>query len=190
MRALTEAHKIAQGRLAARTVEQLHVVWPTLDPANVDATTKAWLAKALPVIAAHHDWSARLAAAYLTRFRTIKVGSSAPLPPRPPLNLDAVTTSLMVTGPVALKKAIDRGEPDTAEASSSAAGMRHALSGGRDLILATALSDDRSQGWERVTSPGACDFCESIAADGPFGPGADFQAHDGCNCTPEPVYGN
>ena len=42
----------------------------------------------------------------------------------------------------------------------------------------------------RVTSPGACAFCEEIAAYSETNPnlGGDFQCHDGCHCQPEPVF--
>jgi hypothetical protein len=104
-----------------------------------------------------------------------------------------VTTSLLVTGPLSIKKAMVRGISParaipTAEAASSAAAMRHALDGGRQTIAQTLRADNDATGWERRASGNACKFCASL--DGKFhrDDTADFEAHDGCSCSQEPVY--
>jgi hypothetical protein len=45
-------------------------------------------------------------------------------------------------------------------------------------------------GWQRVASDNACAFCEMLAARGAVysEESADFEAHDGCTCTVEPVW--
>lgn len=47
-------------------------------------------------------------------------------------------------------------------------------------------------GWRRVTSDNPCDFCAMLAAQGAVYNAeetADFEAHDNCSCTAEPVWG-
>lgn len=193
-RRLTEAHRLTQVRLGAQTVQRLRAVWPMLDPNKLDATFQRWLVAALPIIEAQRATSTRLASAYLTTFKTIETGGG----PRVPIvksgsaSLEAVTTSLLVTGPLSIKNAMSRGVDlsravDIAEAASSASGMRYALDGGRETILETVRADPEAKGFVRVASGNACNFCEDLAGQ-ELPDDEAFQAHDGCSCTSEPVY--
>jgi hypothetical protein len=188
---LTLAHKAAQTDLAARTVLILRAIWGLLDPEDLDGTFETWLAAAQPVVTAHHAASARLAAQYLQTYRTQHVGGPGPVLPEP-LDLDALATSLMVTGPVSVKSAVHRGDPldtalDVAEAASAAAGARHGTNGGRGLIRRSLAADDDAIGYHRVASGAACNWCKS-QTDIVFADDDVFHAHDGCSCTVEPVY--
>lgn len=195
---LTELQRVAQLRLAARTIAQMRAVWGLLDPAELDATFERWLRVAIPVVQNNRAASARLAAAYLAAFRQAELGTLADLPVvlAAPADVKAVTTSLLVTGPGSVKKAMTRGVDlaravDVAEARSSAAAMRHALDGGRTLIADTVAADGQALGWARVASSTACAFCAMVASRGPeYGSEATarFDAHDGCRCGAEPVY--
>lgn len=196
-RQLTAFHRTAQARLSAQTTARLLQVWPLLDINALDATTAQWLAAAVPIIEQSRLASAALASAYVSTLRPIE--TSLPplaLPPLPPASIDRIRTSLLVMGPIAIKAAMTSGRPivvagQTASFTSSAAGARQALSGGRDLITAATQADPQARGMVRVTSPGACAFCEEIAGYSETNPalGGDFQCHDGCHCQPEPVYG-
>lgn len=185
-RRLTEAYRLAQIRLGAQTVAQMRAVWRLLDPTDLDGTFEQWLVVALPVIQAQRSASSRLAAEYLDLFATIE--GHRPITPVVAGRADtrAVTTSLMVTGPVSIKRAVAVGAPletaiDVAEASSAAAAVRHVLNGGRETVTATAPR------YQRVTSGKACAYCSSIA--GITFQGDDiFKAHDGCACSAEPVF--
>lgn len=197
-RRLTEAHRLAQARLGADTATRILATFPLLDGNDLDGSFDRWLRVVLPVIQSRRSTSATLAANYLTTFRTIELGMDAPritptLADSTPI--DAVTTSLLVTGPAAIKSKIGRGislasAMQTAQTTTARAGMRHALNGGRETITATTRNDRRARGWQRVTSGKACSFCSMLAGRGTvYGEAsADFQAHDGCSCSAEPAY--
>jgi hypothetical protein len=93
---------------------------------------------------------------------------------------------------LSVKRAMTRGVPlaralDIAEAASSAAGMRHALDGGRETVMGTVRSDPQARGYQRVASSNACRYCSDLAGIR-FADDHVFQAHDGCSCSSEPVY--
>lgn len=197
-RQLTEAHRLAQVALGAQTVKAMRAIWPLLDPTAIDATVERWLTAAIPIVTAQRASSARLAGNYLATFKALEVRTA-----QLPLVLDdapvveAVTTSLLVTGPHRLRKALSISTPlihalSTAEAGSSAAAMRHVLNGGRSTITGTVAADPRAAGWARVTSGAACEFCSMLEGRGAvYSEGTvDFEAHDGCACTAEPVFAN
>jgi hypothetical protein len=70
----------------------------------------------------------------------------------------------------------------------SGAGARFALNGARNTVIATVARDPNALGWERLIEPGACSYCSSQAAKGPFKPGnTGFRAHDYCSCLALPV---
>lgn len=194
---LTEAHRLAQARLGARTVNAMRAVWPLLDAQAIDATVERWLTAAVPVIRDHRATSSRLAANYTTTFKAIELGgvTSTPTVLAEAVPVEAVTTSLLVTGPYRLRKALARATPlvqalSTAEAESAAAAMRHALNGGRDTIIQTANADRQALGWARAASGRACAFCALLASRGPVYSKntVDFRAHDHCSCSAAPVY--
>lgn len=195
---LTELQRTTQLRLAAQTVAQMRAAWGLLDPADLDATFERWLRVAVPVVRSNRAASSRLAAAYVAAFRHAELGTTTGLPvvAAAPVDAKAVTTSLLVTGPWSIKKAMTRGVDltqavDVAEARSAAAAMRHVLDGGRDTILPTVAADRQALGWARVASASACAFCAMAASRGPeYGSeaSANFEPHDGCQCGAEPVY--
>lgn len=195
--ALTEGHRLAQARIAAQTVRLMRSAWPLLDPTNLDGTMARWLRVTVPLVSRQSAMSARLAAQYLTAFRAIELGLAGGTytPVVAVADTAAITTSLTVTGPVRIKDQMRRFVPfvralTTAEAASASAGLRHALNGGRSTILDNVRRDRLALGWARVTSGDPCAFCAMLASRGPvYGEEtADFQAHDSCSCTAEPVY--
>lgn len=173
----------------------MRAIWPLLDPQALDASFEGWMIAALPIVTGQRETSARLAASYLTTFKALELGvgarpvtvlSSAP-------DISAVTTSLLVTGPVSVKRALLRAVPlaralATAESASAAAGMRHALDGGRQTLTESLRADSDASGWARVASGKACAFCSTLAGRVFPTDHAAFPAHDGCSCTAEPVY--
>jgi hypothetical protein len=113
--------------------------------------------------------------------------------PQPKLDPRLVAISLIVSGPVRLRKATELTLPrfeQIAEVEVSRAGSRHALNGGRELVREASLADARARGWARVTSGKACKFCSMLAGRGAVysEETVDFQAHDGCHCQAEPAY--
>lgn len=193
-RRLTEQHRLAQLVLEAATIAQLRRIWRSLDPARLEQTTPAWLTAALAIVAIQHQASTLIARRYFQAFRIAEVGAAlrAPLP-EPELDRRAASTSLIVSGPVRLRKATEatlaRFEP-IAETEVARAGSRHAVNGGRELIRQASIQDPRARGWGRITSGRACRFCSMLAGRGAVYSDAsvDFQAHDGCHCHAEPAY--
>ena len=191
---LTEAHRLAQAKLSAEVVADLLKVWPLLDPNALDATVDRWLTASHAIVAKKHGDSAALAREYLRRFRAVELGTpiTAWTPPAAPAAaIDAIRTSLVVQGPVRIKAAMVARTPleqavQTAAGTSSAAGSRHALTGGRDTITEAAKVDERAQGLRRVTSGDSCKFCSMLATRTDFT--YEFKAHDGCHCQSQPVY--
>lgn len=192
---LSVAHRQAQLRLGATVVAQMGAAWPLLDLADVDGTFGRWLTVVKPIVTAGRSASTTLAGAYTQALR--RQSGAGPFDPVPaaPLDDEAFTTSMLVTGPVSIKAATARMVPaatvsDVAQARSSAAAMRMSLDAGRETIVATVKADPRARGWARVVSGTACAFCQMLGdRGGVYGEAtADFQAHDGCTCTAEPVY--
>jgi hypothetical protein len=195
---LTELQRAAQLRLAAQVVAQMRATWGLLDLDELDATFERWLRIAVPVVQTNRAMSARLAAAYLAAFRKAELGTLDGLPAvmAAPVDVKAVTRSLLFTGPWSVKHAMTKGVDlaravDVAEARSSAAAMRHVLDGGRGTILSTVAADENALGWARVASANSCAWCAMVASRGPeYGSeaSASFEPHDGCQCGAEPVY--
>lgn len=190
---LTELHRLAQVQISAQTVAQLLQVWPLLDLEDLDATTRRWLTAAIPIVRAARGRSARLASEYLRRFIAAESGLALAAPLAtvvPDLPLARIATSLITTGPVSIKSAVAVGRDlasaaEIASASSAAAGTRHALDGGREVILTASDAHPDITGVKRIVSSNACSYCRGKAAD--RGGVLDFKAHDNCHCQPEPV---
>lgn len=196
---LTEAHRLAQARLAAETTALALAAWALLDPEDLAGTTGRWLTVLLPILAAQRRKSALLAANYLTTFRTLELGMDAdPFTPTlaDVLDTEATTTSLLLTGPAKVRAALARQmnpakAVDLGRAESARAAARHVLNGGRSTILDSVASDKKALGWSRTTSGKTCHFCTMLASRGAVYRSqdtADFHSHDGCNCSAEPVY--
>ncbi|MEN6304499.1 MAG: hypothetical protein ABFD96_17325 [Armatimonadia bacterium] len=198
-RRLTQAHSRSQAQIRAATLQQLARVWPTLDVARLDATAPGFITAASSIILGGRALSARAAALYLEQFRLAEgVQGRAPIVLDRPTSAvrQAISTSLLVTGPVAIKRAAAQGKYGQAVISSalalvSASAARHVQAGGWDTIQQTVQNDQQALGWARAASGTACAFCAMLASRGPVyrEETADFEAHDGCGCGIEPVYG-
>lgn len=154
-----------------------------------------WLTVIAPAIQAQRSRSSRLAGAYLAALRELKTGERFA-----PVLADSapskqVTVAMLVTGVYHQMSNLGRGlQPERAaelaKAATAGAGMRLVLNGGRETITSTIKADDRARGYARVTSGRACEFCSMLAGRGAvYGEAsADFEAHDHCACSAEPVY--
>lgn len=197
-RRLTELHRVAQVRLADQAVRAMLASFTLLDPAAIDETVARWLTVARPIVLGQRRMSARAAAGYLRAFKRLELGPTAALPVLMELDeiTGAVTTSLTVTGPVALKERIGRGVPlaralEQTRSGVAGATIRHVLNGGRDTIATSVAADPDALGWFRVARGDACAFCAMLASRGPVyksEAGAGFEPHDRCYCEPEPIY--
>jgi len=196
-RLLTEAHRLAQGRISAETAARLVAIFALLDPDDLGTTAPVWIGAAQAVIEAEHGRSAALAREYFRRFRAAEIGGRiddfAP-PVVPPLDPRQVWIALAAEGPARLQRAIANGQTvleasQKAAAASAGAGARIALNGGSDTIVAATKADPKARGVRRVTSPGCCAFCAMLAARSVDGLSADFnRPHKACACQPETAY--
>jgi hypothetical protein len=194
--ALTQRHRAQQLLLRKATQTQAARLWPVLDFNNLDQTFPS-LAKATSrLVQANGQTSVGLAAGYLRQLRREqRVGGPLKVVLAKPLNTEQFATSLRVTSVVALKKSTAAGvaqDVAMANAMTQTTGMlaRLVLNAGRSTITDSLAQDPRARGYQRVLGGGGCDFCQMLADRGGVysAQTVDFEAHDHCACTPEPVW--
>lgn len=219
--ALADAHRVRQGQLAALTAAQVVALWPLLlAGGRIDENSPTWLRAVVAVLAMRKAQSAALAAQFLTAYRMVESGVVEPFTPDLSMDLDmaAVTTSLMVTGPQELKRQVAARtgkkifeltpedlrttSPGNGVATHAArAGIRIAQSGARETFD-NAINNDRAVvGWMRTTAPDCCWFCAMLASRGPvyeedsfaesdprFSGPGNHKVHDACGCMMLPMY--
>lgn len=189
---LTEQHRVAQLGLGVLVVRRLQAAFTVLKPSDLDGSFADWLTVVVPIVQASREASTQLAANYLSVLRAEEVGGRFAPVLAGPADLKALTTSMLVTGPVSIRSALGRKEPieravDVALERTSAAGMRYALNGGRETITGTVKADPKARGYVRVASGNACQFCSTLAGKR-LSDDTAFEAHDRCGCTAEPIY--
>ncbi|SFD14255.1 hypothetical protein [Streptomyces aidingensis] len=106
-----------------------------------------------------------------------------------------IAASTRVTGPVAFKTHMSAtgsapGSVRTMASQLSGSGQRLAMEGARETVMRTFAERDEIAGWRRVASGSPCAFCLMLVGRGAVYSKrtADFQSHDRCACTPEPLY--
>lgn len=199
--ALTEAHQVQQnqnGALVAYVVAQLWL--RSIDLNDISGSAANLVERLIPLIRQRRDTSAIYARAYYTAFRRLEVkgGDGFALPALTTLDLPTLTTSLRVTGEVALKKRIGalpktdvgpdlqpRIHPSFLQAALeetandiSGAATRHAMNGGRDEIQSALTADPVALGFIRVTDSDPCFFCAMLASRGPVYDDDSFDESD------------
>lgn len=193
---LTAQHRQLQLQVRARAIRDYSRLWPLWqgDSRSFDQLVAA----AVPLAAGYHSLSAGVAVGYYTAFRAAEApgGNATPRVSRG-LKTEAFVAGLHVTGRKMTQQAILAGQSpqaamQTALVRTSGNVVRHVLDGGRDTLTQSSQADPRARGWQRVTSGNACAFCAMTASRGVAysEEGAGFEAHDGCGCTAEPVYGD
>lgn len=194
---LTERHRLAQLRLGIIGSQRTIAAWPLIDPANIDETFARWVRVVIPLTQAQREASVRLAERYYQTFRNLEIPAAERFipPPVAPLDVDALTGALVVTGPASVKNNVARGmdigrASGLARTETARAAMRYSLDGGRTLLTGAVGADRRALGWARVASGRACAFCSMLASRGPVFSEATvgFEAHRGCGCSAEPVF--
>jgi hypothetical protein len=193
---LAEAHRLAQLRLGIETIRAQRAAWPLLDLVNLSGTEARWLRAVTPLIEVQSTRSARLAADYLRAARALDVGvdaSYAPVVTSP--NPLQIATSMRTQGPVEVRRLTAAGRllPDIGRSvfvSSSRAGARLAMDGGRGTIAESVAADPEALGYARVGSRRPCGFCSMLISRGPvYSEGTvGFRAHDNCSCGQMAVY--
>jgi hypothetical protein len=192
-RELTVMHRRQQLALRKATIAQMEKLWPALDWADLDRTYPGFAAEVAALVSKNRSVSSGLAAAYLRAFR-VASGLSGDVrivvPPMPP---EQFKIALRVTSLVAAKKSaalLVPAEVAMTNALTQASGSmaRLVLNGGRETVTETIRNDTDAVGWRRVLGGGGCDFCKLLAGRVYPRDNADFDAHDRCGCSSEPVY--
>jgi hypothetical protein len=187
----------AQLAIRANLLRRWVPLWQMLDPKRLDRAFPAWLAAVVPVVQDHRKASAILAAQYLRDLRReAGIDGTAPVQLASVAPVDQLAASLSATSLAAIRSAFGNGQSleqamRSGFVASSGAASRLALQGGRDTVVDTVRADPEAKGWERVTSGDPCAFCALLASRGGVfrsEESADFEAHDHCSCSAEPVY--
>lgn len=208
---LTAAHRQAQLALSRQTMTQATVLWQMLDVADLDAKSDQWMALQVRAILAGRGMSASMAAQYMRLYRTVEIGEAlteakgfrmvgglllpeSDVVARTAL-LQAIETSMRVTGPVRVKQSLGAGKSAEAAMNDGLSSMlgatqRQVLDGGREVTTGHAKYDPRAEGVARVASANACAFCMMLASRGAVytRESAAFVTHDGCGCSYEVGY--
>jgi len=194
---LSEQHRAAQTRLMAIVAADTARVFPLLDISNVDRTFGSFVDGMEQTVNARRTISSSLSSTYYNAIRG-DVNVRGDFSPRlfGQVGKDQLFTSLLVAGPVSIKKNLAAGV--SAETARQAAltntiktTQRHVVNGGRATILDSVRRDPSALGWSRLTDGQPCAFCALLASRGPAYKSegtSKFRAHDGCGCTAVPVF--
>lgn len=199
-KALTEAHRVGQIAIGASAEMTARLLWPVLDPADLDRYEPAWMGATLGALQPHYEDSARLASAYIQEYRAAE-GATATALGAVAWDQQYMTENLHLAGPVRVKLLVGRGMSGTAAAAAALTkfggiARRGVMSGGRMMIHETAKSDSGAIGWRRVTDGDPCTFCAMVCSRGPvYGKDSVLTTSEGlryhghCGCTAELIYG-
>lgn len=195
--ALTEAHRLLQGRVSAGTVRDLLRLWALVDPEDLRNTIDPFARAGLALVQAGRRASATAAQRYYAAFRQVEgirgtiIVTTAPAPPD-----DVVAGALRGGALAGIQRARARGATveqarDNGFVKMSGSAAQLVAGGGRATLLDAVRSDPAAHGFQRVTDGAPCAFCAMIASQGIIAKdaaGAGFQAHGHCGCTAEPAF--
>lgn len=196
MTAPAAAHREVQAGIAADTVAAMQAAWEVLDLRNLDVTFPRWFAAVRGIVAGNRLRSVEEAQRYYDTVRRLAgLGPLVAMPSVPPLDLAWLTASMLVTGPVTVKRSVAMGRtlPVAGAAgmvASAGAAQRIVLDGGRSAVIDAARSDPHAHGWARIGSSDPCAFCAMLISRGPVyrSDTVGFRAHDSCRCSAEPIF--
>lgn len=194
-RALTEQHRREQITFGIEAEVEARIEWNRLNPDSLDATTPGWLTAASAGIVWRRRQSAATATGYVVAYREAEVDGAGPIA----RDVDArriVEGTLMLAGPIAIKRAIASGMDRHlawAQAGRDIAQQapKLVMNGGRSVVTRSSRAN-RSR-WRRVTDGDPCAFCAMLAGRGPVysAETVTFPLHKGrCGCTAEEVFGH
>lgn len=194
---LTQEHRQSQLRVRAAALRDVTRLWRGVEPTDLVGTIDRFAAAAAVVARARNRQSAETAARYYDRFRRAEqVPEEASVVVAEPPEEGIAASVVRGAGLAGIVRARGRGFSPGAAAraglkrvAGSTSGL--VLSGARDTILASSLTDGQAGGrWQRVTSGDPCAFCTMIASRGPVfsADAGGFEAHDNCACMAEPAY--
>ena len=178
---LTARQRAYQARLAAKVAADVAGRFSAVSATDV-VGQRNFIDAAIPIIVQANRLSAASARKYAIEMSVLEGGSADEVRLADPPAIEAIRTSLRVTGPVALRQKVtriqvDKDKPAGAravaaakqEAAAGAAGaaVRHALAGGRDTIeeYAEPGRGMKVRGYVRITREDdkVCYFCAMLA---------------------------
>jgi hypothetical protein len=189
-RELVRGFRAEQLGIRARMLRALLRLWPLLDVRRLDATAPEWVRLNTVTIADYRRESARAAASYYERLRAVEAASASAFRARwldsqpDTAGREAIRQSLIVIGPVAVKKATAKlavvTERDPGNAAQRAldkirataltqvegAASRHVLDGGREVLREEATRDRVALGFARRSDGDPCYFCALMISRG------------------------
>ncbi|MET0419507.1 MAG: hypothetical protein ABW022_26125 [Actinoplanes sp.] len=196
---LTAAHHAAQLAVRAGSIANLIKLWQIVDPANLSGTIDVFVQAAVLLAGSGFDESAGTAARYYSLFRQVEGGARDNLPQRPGLARPPAADfanelrGAALKGILVARRAglpVDRAK-ERGFVRAAGALAKLVLAGGRRTLVTLVRQDRTALGWARVTSDDPCAFCRMLASRGAVyksEAGADFVPHDGCGCSPEPLF--
>lgn len=203
--AVLERNRLAQGTIAATVVSEVIRLMPLLwAKQDIESNIGPWLQALLQVIGVRRSQSAALAAQMLTAYRVVELGPEAlsdgfTIPAQGAMNVEQVTTSLMVLGPQAYRSKVAKRvgkapgdvtfsellsttlsptERQVIAANVAGSAMRHVSNGDRLTSDFVMENDPRVVGYVRVTDGDPCWFCAMLASRGPVYDGDSFDDSD------------
>jgi len=194
---LSTSHRAAQLAVRARSVRGLISLWKMVDPENLSGTVDTFIEAATLLAVQGQQESASEAVRYFRSFRRAEgLTNDVRLMPAPRPALRAIAADLRGA---ALKGILDARRAGRTLLAAGQDGLvrvtgamvKQVLAGGRMTIINGVDSDRRAVGWVRATTGDPCTFCRLLASRGAVYKSersAEFEAHDACACTPEPLY--
>lgn len=181
---LTAQQRADQARIAAKLAADIARNFRSVSPSDL-AGQRNFVEASIPLVIAANRLSARSARSYAITMSSLEGGGLADevdLADTP--SIDAIRTSLRVTGPIALRQKVTRiqtgletpmgqrlvaASRQEATAGVAGAAVRHGLAGGRDTIEEYAAEPKRGQrvrGYVRITrmDDKVCYFCAVLAS--------------------------
>jgi hypothetical protein len=192
---LTRTYRRQNLVLRAQTVLDLRKLWPQLRWEALDTSFPSLLTSVGLLVRRDRERSMGLATSYVRAFRLVEgVPGQATIALADPLPDEQLAASLHATSVAAVKRSkgigmAERAALENAFVMASGSVSRLVLNAGRQTVMRSVIRDLRGKGWERVTS-GGCSFCRMLAGRGSVytEESADFNAHDHCACSAQPVY--
>lgn len=194
---LAEAHRQAQARIASAAVTDVRAAWPLLDMNRLDTSFPRYAGAVSALTQARRTAASGLGVMFYRNLRDLEAvsGKFNPLPAAP-MDLEKLTTSLRVTGPVAARSALARGaSPAEAErialAATVGAVQSRIYDGGRGAVLRSMFADPEARGYQRISDGSPCAFCAMLVSRGAVYKAdatGGFKAHVKCGCSAVPFW--
>lgn len=188
---LAMAARTIQLAIAAKAMQDVVKLWPSLDAKRLSETWPGWLASMQLLIRSYHGQSAQAAAAFYRTARAQATGSPTPAnliqvasPPTP----EWTTKALGYSAPGMLTR--DTVRPNTALSTTLGTTARIVQDGGRSTVLNTVQADPKAVAWYRVTDGHPCAFCALLAGRGMVykKDTVGFKSHNDCGCSGAPAF--